>query len=226
MLDLIKKGTILLAALALVALVGCDGDAGGEELFPNTPSTSPSPFPSPSTLPSPTPPTLPATPPATSGPPSARCIEGWRTPTAGSSLAQHPIAVIRRTVRLPDDPVVVDMRFFEGPESPPSDKGYLLNVERWYVKLYSPSDLRFQGRFLVESREFGDGVVAVAPFDTDGFRSPDWSGFQWNGGDRVARAYAGLPGRWRGIRYDFVNGGAGLDIPGLPAQVRGCLDTA
>jgi hypothetical protein len=225
MLDLIKKGTILLAALALVALVGCDGDAGGDELFPNTPSTSPSPFPSTSPLPSPTPPALPATP-ATSGPAADACVEGWRTPPAGSALAQLPLRVIRRTVRMPSDPVIVDMRYFEGPESPPSDKGYLLNVERWYVKLYSPSDLRFQGRFLVESREFGEGLVAVAPFDTEGFRSPDWSGFQWNGGDRAAHPYPGLPGRWCGIRYDFVNGGAGLHIPGLPAQVRGCLDTA
>ncbi|HET9248601.1 MAG TPA: hypothetical protein VFP13_01505, partial [Actinomycetota bacterium] len=87
-------------------------------------------------------------------------------------------------------------------------------------------NLRFQGRFLVESREFGDGVVAVAPYDTDGFRSPNWSGFQWNEAVPERKAYPGLPGRWRGIRYDFVRGGAGLDIPGLPDEVRGCLDTA
>jgi hypothetical protein len=209
----------------LVLLVACDDGPG--ELFPNSPAPStPSPAQQTPTLASPTPPVLPAEPPPTSGPASDSCVEGWRTPPAGSSQAAFPLKVIGRTVRLPEDRVVVDMRFFQGPESPPSDKGYLLHVKRWYVKLYSPSDLRFQGRFLVESREFGDGVVAVAPFDTQGFRSPDWSGFQWNEGDRTARAYPGLPGRWKGIQYDFVNGGAGLDIPGLPAQVSGCLDTA
>ena len=122
--------------------------------------------------------------------------------------------------------MIVEMRYFTGPESPPSEKGYIATIERWYVKLYTEADLRFQGRFLVESREFGDGVAAVAPYDTEGYRSPDWSGFQWNAADLEPRAYPGLPGAWSGIRYDFVKGGAGLDIPGLPAEVRGCLDTA
>jgi hypothetical protein len=145
----------------------------------------------------------------------------WR---AGSSLYRRPLRIIGRTVDLPGAPTVVEMRYFTGPESPPSDKGYLAVVERWYVKLYTEADLRFQGRFLVESRDFGDGVAAVAPYDTDGFRSPDWSGFQWE--DAEPSAYPGLPGEWSGTRYDFVRGGAGLDIPGLPAEVRGCLDTS
>ncbi|MDP9118689.1 MAG: hypothetical protein M3M93_00220 [Actinomycetota bacterium] len=118
------------------------------------------------------------------------------------------------------------MRYFTGPESPPSEKGYILTIERWYVKLYSEADLRFQGRFLIESREYGDAVAAVAPYDTAGFRSPDWSGFQWNEADPAPRAYPGLPGEWSGIRYDFVKGGAGLDLPGLPAEVRGCVESA
>jgi hypothetical protein len=144
----------------------------------------------------------------------------------GSALALQPLRIIRRTVRMPREPVIVEMRYFTGPESPPSEKGYISTIERWYVKLYSEADLRFQGRFLVESRLFGDGVAAVAPYDTEGFRSPDWSGFQWNEADPEPRAYPGLPGEWSGIRYDFVKGGAGLEIPGLPAEVRGCLDSA
>jgi hypothetical protein len=64
----------------------------------------------------------------------------------------------------------------------------------------------------------------MAPFDTEGFRSPDWSGFQW--ADTEPSPYPGLPGAWSGTRYDFVKGGEGLDIPGLPTEVRGCLDTA
>ena len=115
------------------------------------------------------------------------------------------------------------MRYFKGPESPPSEKGYILTIERWYVKLFTEADLAFQGRFLVESRRFGAGVAAVAPYDTEGFRSPDWSGFQWNASDPAPRSYAGLPGEWTGVRYDFVRGGAGLTIRGLPAAVRGCM---
>jgi hypothetical protein len=41
-------------------------------------------------------------------------------------------------VQLPGEPTIVEMRYFTGPESPPSDKGYLLVVERWYVKRSSP----------------------------------------------------------------------------------------
>jgi hypothetical protein len=218
MRDLLKNGTIL---VVLLALAGCDGR---EDPFPNTTSSSPSPFPSTVTVSSPTPPAVPAAPP-TRGAASATCVDGWRTPPADSALARRPLKVIRRTIDLPTDAVIVEMRYFTGPESPPSEKGYILTIERWYVKLYSEGDLSFQGRFLVESREFGDGVAAVAPYDTEGFRSPDWSGFQWNEADPDPRAYPGLPGAWAGIRYDFVRGGADLEIPGLPEEVRGCLDT-
>jgi hypothetical protein len=119
--------------------------------------------------------------------------------------------------------VVTDMRYFTGPESPASDKGYLLVVERWYVRLYAKRDPAFQGRFLVEARRFGQGVSAVASYDTHGFRSPDWIGFQYDGADTTAKAYPGLPGQWQGTPYDFVDGGEGLDFPGLPPQVVGCL---
>lgn len=216
------RNVIIVAALFVLA--ACNGDPDGP--FTNTPETSsPSPLPSTPTLSSPTPPALPENPPPTSGSPSDTCVDGWTTPPVGSARAKQPIRVIRRTVQLPGQPEIVDMRYFTGPESPPSDKGYIAVVERWYVKLYSSTDIRFQGRFLVESREFGSGVAAVAPYDTTGYSSPDWSGFQWNADDPEPRSYAGLPGEWSGIRYDFVKGGAGLDIPGLPAEVRGCLDT-
>ena len=216
-----KKRMIVVVLLLLAA---CDR---GPELFPTrSPSVTSSPFPSTPTLASPTPPALPQSPPPTRGGPSDHCVDGWKTPPAGSPLAARPIHIIARTVQLPGEPVIVEMRYFTGPESPPSDKGYIKTIRRWYVKLYSDTDLRFQGRFLVESRQFGDGVAAVAAYDTQGFRSPDWSGFQWNEADPQPRAYAGLPGEWSGIRYDFVKGGAGIDIPGLPAAVTGCLDGA
>lgn len=211
-----------IAVTLLLFLVACDGEP---EPFPPPPSpTSASPFPSTPTLASPTPPALPSDPAPTSGEASETCVEGWVSPGADSSLFRKPLRIIRRSMQLPGEPTVVEMRYFTGPESPPSDKGYLLVVERWYVKLYTEDDLRFQGRFLVESRDFGDGVAAVAPYDTEGFRSPDWSGFQWE--DTEPSPYPGLPGEWSGTRYDFVKGGEGLDIPGLPTEVRGCLDTA
>jgi hypothetical protein len=150
-------------------------------------------------------------------------VNGWETPEAGTGPFTSPLGVIRRATGVRGELVVVDMRRFEGPESPPSDKGYLLSVERWYVKLYAADDLAFQGRFLVEARTFGQGLAAVAPYDTNGFRSPDWIGFQFDSGDEEARRYEGLPGRWAGVPYDFVNGGAGLEIPGLPDEVVGCL---
>ena len=213
----------MIVASVLVLLAACDG---GQDPFdqPTDDPTTVSPFPSTPTLASPTPPALPPDGLPTSGEASETCVNGWISPAEGSPLFQRPLRVLNRTVRLPGEPTVVEMRYFTGPESPPSDKGYLLVVERWYVQLFTEDDLRFQGRFLIESRDFGDGVAAVAPYDTDGFRSPDWSGFQWDGGVSEPRAYPGLPGIWEGTRYDFVRGGAGLDIPGLPAEVRGCLD--
>jgi hypothetical protein len=139
-----------------------------------------------------------------------------------------PLGVIRRTAPVAGEFRVVDMRMFVGPESPPSEgegaKGYLQDIRRWYIKLYVPDDLTYQGRFLVEQRAFGRGVSAVAPYDTGGFSSPDWSGFQFDSANTASRAYPGLPGEWMGVRFDFVNGGSGLTIPGLPDAVLGCLD--
>ncbi len=90
-----------------------------------------------------------------------------------------PLGVIRRTAPVKGELVVVDMRLFVGPESPPSvgesAKGYLQIVRRWYVKLYATDELSYQGRFLVEQRAFGKGVSAVAPYDTRGSLRPTGS---------------------------------------------------
>jgi hypothetical protein len=223
----------LVATLVVIALgaVACDGTGGGgrDDGFGAMPSTgaataSETFTPSASVAPSPTQPAEPDPAPETRGAASATCVEGWRTPPRDTPLFTDPLGIVRRTSPVDGEFTVVDMRYFTGPESPPSDKGYILEIDRWYIKLYVGSDVSYQGRFIVESRRFGRGVAAVAPYDTDGFRSPDWSGFQWDGGVSEPRAYPGLPGVWEGTRYDFVRGGAGLDIPGLPAEVRGCLD--
>ena len=215
--------SIIATALSLLA-AGCTGD--GERADARDRPVTPAPL-SPIERPaptSPTPPALPSEPPPTRGPVAADCVNGWTTPPEGSPRFLQPLGIIRRTTGVEGPLEVVDMRYFLGPESPPSDKGYLLEVRRWYVKLYARNDPAFQGRFLVEARRFGRGLVAVAPYDTSGFRSPDWVGFQYDSGDPQAHAYPGLPGLWSGIAYDFVRGGEGLTIPGLPDEVAGCLD--
>ena len=151
------------------------------------------------------------------------CVNGYSSPPAGSADYLFPLRQISIASGEAGPFHVVNMRYFAGPESPPSDKGYLLDIERWYVKLTTPGDPAFDGRFLVERRDFGSGVSAVAPFSTHGWRSPDWSGFQWNSAAPNPKSYPGLPGTWTGIKYDFVKGGAGLAFPGLPTVVVGCL---
>jgi hypothetical protein len=221
----LPKATAAITALLLAfAIAACSPD---DEERAEVPTTTPpiSPVEPPTSTPSPTPPALPEEPPLTSGQIAVDCVEGWVTPEEGSARFLEPLGLIRRATGVDGPLVVVDMRYFEGPESPPApDKGYLLVVERWYVKLYAERDLSFQGRFLVESRRFGRGTIAVAPYDTAGFRSPDWIAFQYESADPELRYYEGLPGTWSGTAYDFVQGGADLRFPGLPEDVVGCLD--
>jgi hypothetical protein len=211
--------SIALALVLVLALSACTGADDGEATTGPRSGTTPAETATPA---SPTPPAIPGRPPATRGPVASDCVEGWTTPRADSARYRTPLRVIRR-VTGEGGLEVVDMRWFDGPESPPSDKGYLLNVGRWYVKAFARDDQAFQGRFLVEARTYGLGLVAVAPYDTSGFRSPDWTGFQFDAGDTQAKAYPGLPGTWSGVPYDFVDGGAGLQFPGLPKAVVGCL---
>lgn len=216
---------VILAAFA-IGLVACEGETSDpfSVSLPPTTSSAPPVTEAPPSTASPTPPATPATPPPASGAVTASCTGGWVAPDPGTKDFTRPLDRIRKVAPF-DGPVeVVEMRLFVGPESPPSDKNYLEDIRRWYVQLYAVNDLAYQGRFLVEERRFGTGVVAVAPYDTSGFTSPDWIGFQWDAGDMSARRYEGLPGAWRGIPYDFVRGGEGLTIPGLPDEVAGCLD--
>ena len=218
-----RRIIVFLCSLTLAA-VACSCVHGGG----GTPTDAiPSPLP-PSSItvstPPPTPPALPATPPPTFGPASPTCEGGWSTPARGSSLWLTPLAVIRKATGVAGLLRVVDMRTFVGPESPPSRMNYLSDIRRWYVKLFAKDDLSFQGRFLVEERRFGRGLAAVAPYDTHGFVAPDWVGFQYDAEQPKAFSYRGLPGTWTGIAYDFVSGGRGLTIPGLPTQSAGCLD--
>ena len=227
----VRRLVVAVATISLIA-AACDrdGDVDETETGLTSAPSSAGPIvggtsgPSSGVSVSPTRPAEPLAPPSTRGAPSETCIEGWRTPPRDTPMFTDPLGIIRRTAPVDGDFVVVDMRMFVGPESPPSpDKGYLQDIRRWYIKLYVATDWSYAGRFIVESRLFGRGVAAVAPYDSKGFRSPDWVGFQWDSVDTRAVAYPGLPGRWRGAPYSFVDGGEGLDIAGLPDEVIGCL---
>jgi hypothetical protein len=215
---------MLALSLVAVALAACggSGDAAGSASPTGPPPVSPTVV-APTTSPVPPPPT-PATPPSTRGAVAPTCVNGWATPPRNSEPFLQPLGIIRRTSGVVGPFVVVDMRYFTGPESPPSEQGYIVDVQRWYVKLYAKDDPAFQGRFLVEARRFGRGLSAVASYGSHGWRSPNWIGFQWDSADTTPKAYTGLPGQWEGIPYDFVKGGGGLTIPGLPQQVVGCLN--
>ena len=206
----------------VVALAACHGGSAAPIVPPTTPPITPVTTDSPAG--SPTPPAIPDVPPPTSGAASPTCVNGWTKPLANTSGFTDPLGIIRRTTGVQGPLVVVDMRSFVGPESPSSTQGYLLEVERWYIQLYAKDDISFQGRFLIEARRFGRGVAAVAPYDTIGFRSPDWIGFQYQSEDTQPTTYPGLPGGWSGTPYDFVKGGGGLKFSGLPDEVSGCLD--
>jgi hypothetical protein len=157
------------------------------------------------------------------GAPTGSCVNGYEMLQPGDPGYTKPLRVIARTADVEGDFQVEEMRYFEGPEAPPSEMGYLAVVKRWYVKARLADRPGWKARFLVEERDFGIGLAAVAPWDTRGFRSPDWRGFQWEGADSQPARYEGLPGRWPGTIYDFVKGGAGIDITGLPTEVIGCL---
>jgi len=160
-----------------------------------------------------------------SGSPTARCVDGWTTPRTGSALRDDALRLIRRRMRVQAPLEVREMRYFTGPESPPSGEGYFQVVERWYVRAQLRADPGFRARWLVERRVYGAGVAAVAPYDTSGYRSPDWTAFQYEFADPERSEYPDLPGTWAGTPYDFTRGSKELDIqiPGLPQAVTGCL---
>jgi hypothetical protein len=164
------------------------------------------------------------------------CVNGYTNPVEDDPAREDGLRILARALSdaagervMPADLEVEEMRYFEGPESPPSEREYILNVRRWYVKASLKDDPAFAGRFLVERRTFGPGLAAVAPSDSTGFASPDWVGFQYEGQDTERETYDGLPGTWAGTPYDFVRGKT-LDrqedvfgFPGLPIEVVGCL---
>jgi hypothetical protein len=116
---------------------------------------------------------------------------------------------------------VVDLRFFTGPDVPWIIEPHYDVVQRWYIKASLEDDPTFRARWLLEQRtDLIRGISAVAGYDTQGYRSPDWVGFV---GDGRASAYLGLPGKWSGVPYDFVTGEGDAGQPGLPDEAVGCM---
>jgi len=138
------------------------------------------------------------------------CVGGWKTPDAKVAVRRDGFDIIRSRMGITGTFQVVELRYFKDYD----------DTEWWYVKAYLAEDLDFQGRWLVQRDANGARrIAAVAPYTTDGLRSPDWHWFDDKG---PAVAYPGLPGRWAGTAYDFVGGGTGV-TGGLPSEVRGCM---
>lgn len=174
------------------------------------PSTAPSRLPAESTG-SPTPQSL------RSGPPSKTCVDGWREPARGTALRTVPLDLLRNTQQFTEAFQVVDLRYFTGPDDAniaPESKQTSKPVERWYGKVVYTKDPTFRIRFLAVRRIIGSGVVAVARYDSTGFRSPDWWGFEGEGGPTT---FNDIPGKWYGSRFDYVKANE------LPPEVAGCL---
>jgi hypothetical protein len=221
------------AAVLALALAGCGGTTvtttltalPPETLAPTTtpratPTLAPTPSPTPTATPEPTlPPTPTASPAAAS--PWARCINGWTSPPEGDAKRDEGLEILANYMGLTDPLLVDDMRYFVGPDPANILDPRFENVERWYVKATLSTDPTFRGRWLIERRTADRlGVSAVAPYDTVGYVSPDWHGFE---GDGAPRAIEGLPGLWSGIDYDFVTGEGDSGYPGLPDSQSGCL---
>lgn len=149
------------------------------------------------------------------GKPTPSCVNGWKEPAPGSALRTKPLDLLRQSQGLDEEFHVIDLRYFTGPDdanlSPESKQK---SVERWYGQVVYTGKPDFLIRFLVVRRKVGEGIVAIADYGTSGFSSPDWYGFDGEGGKST---YPGLPGKWPGQPYDYVEAGE------LPPQVRGCL---
>jgi hypothetical protein len=158
---------------------------------------------------------------AAAGDPAPDCVEGWSTPAAGTELYDEALDLIRGQMGVDGDFDVDEMRYFVGPDVPWIVEPHFDVVRRWYVKASLVDDPEFRGRWLLEYRDQDRrGISAVAPYDTVGYRSPDWRGFT---GDGPPRTIPGLPGEWPGIDYDFVTGEGDSGNAGLPAEVQGCI---
>lgn len=188
--------------------------------IPTPPTVSATPTVPPSTDTSP-PLVTPASSPTAGGSPSAGCVNGWTSPAPGMPEYDEGIAILDGSMGVTGPWTVTEMRYFIGPDAPGIIEPHYEVVERWYVRAFPLSDRPFRGRWLLEKRTDQIlGISAVAPWESFGYESPDWTGFVGAG---PPETYIGLPGQWSGIPYDFVTGEDDSGQPGLPAEVTDCL---
>jgi hypothetical protein len=148
--------------------------------------------------------------PPTSGAATVDCVNGWRTPEVGTPEYDDALSILTDELGNDGQWHLDALRYF-------TDSS---DVPRWYLRGALANDANFRGRFLIEARGEDAFVAAVAPYESSGFQSPDWTGFI---GDGEPQTYLGLPGQWSGAPYDFVSGAGGTGEPGLPADVVGCM---
>jgi hypothetical protein len=189
-----------------------------EPATPSEPAATDTPLPltTPTLEPPPT-----ETPTAAAASPSPGCVNGWVGPVAGTTEFEEGLTILENYMGVVGPWYLTEMRYFTGPDSPGVIEPRFDVVERWYIKAALTSDANFRGRWLIEKRtDLILGVSAVAPFDSVGYQSPDWSGFI---GEGPPTTYIGLPGQWSGIEFDFVTGEGDGGQPGLPPEVVDCL---
>jgi hypothetical protein len=218
-------GAVVVAG-ALVA-TGCSssGSGGDNAAAPTTSSTAERPTTDSSTTTSIEAPAMTCAAPTTTrcldGEAVPGCASGWTTPAPGTALRVEPLDVIRDQMGVTGDFQVIDMRDFTSPEVPWILEPRPPVVEWWYVKAQLVGDPTFRARWLIAKRSAAiKGIAAVAPFDTTGYRSPDWRAFI---GEGEPRAIEGLPGTWVGFEFDFTTG-EDNEKPGLPEEATHCLD--
>ncbi|HEU0132483.1 MAG TPA: hypothetical protein VFQ85_15975 [Mycobacteriales bacterium] len=208
-----RTGAAATAALLLLA-TGCRPKPAIERVddsaYPSTPVVTTSAGPVEPTASTPPPRAL------RSAAPHQGCVNGWREPAPGTDLREHPLNLLRGTQGFTGPFLVTDLRYFTGPDDAniAPESRQKKPVERWYGKVTFTGDKTFKVRFLAVRRTVGTAVVAVAPFATKDFRSPDWRGFDGEGGKST---FPGLPGQWSGMPYDYVKARE------LPDAVVGCL---
>lgn len=225
-----RLAPILVVLLVALTTAACYKEPVALTTFPPTgdPTSEPTVSGGPTDLPSGVPTDQPSMPvdssvPATPRPVAtgvgADCVNGWILPASDSAEYGTGMYLIERQMEVTGPWTVDEMRYFVGPDNIWAETP-APSVERWYVKA-SLTDQDFRGRWLIEKRsDVSFGVVAVAPYSTSGFQTPDWTGFV---GDGSPTTYLGLPGQWAGTPYDFVTGTGYNYQPGLPAEASGCM---
>jgi hypothetical protein len=214
-----RVSSLVFVLLIPLAVAGCYAEPVVLTTYP--PTEEPGLIDQPTDQPAPTDETgAPATPTLVPTGVAADCVNGWADAPDDNAQFGTAMYLVERQMEVAGPWTVDEVRYFTGPDVSWAESPAPV-VERWYVKAALTDTPDFRGRWLIEKRsDFDFGVVAVAPYSTAGYQSPDWTGFV---GDGSPTTYLGLPGQWTGTPYDFVSGAGFSGEPGLPDEVIGCM---